>query len=199
MYLMSLFNSVLTSFFIVAIFWGVALFQGQIAHAIQPQKISQGPRSEVKEINGVKEQTVFISTKAVKPESIHITGIRQHVELADIQMLWQKFNSNTELHKQLKHHPNKVYVLYQKISQSYQQAEVTIGYDITEMRQFDKHYSIDISQKSVLLPSNKYDETQLSEAWKKIDYQKVKEYVLEVHTLNQSGETTSTQVFVSYQ
>lgn len=190
---MSLFNSILTSFIIVATFWGLALFQGKIAHAIQPQKIIQEVQKEV------KEPSIVNLTKAVKPESIDITGIRQQVELADIQLLWQKFNNSTKLHKHLKYQPKKVYVLYQKISKDYQQAEVTIGYDINEMTQFNKHYSIDISHNSVLLPENKYDKTQLSDAWEKINHQKIKEYVLEVHALNQQGETTTTQVFVSYQ
>jgi hypothetical protein len=196
---MSLFNSILTSFLILATFWGVALFQGKIAHAIQPHKVIQEAQDEVKKTNEVKEQTVLNLAEAVKPEYIHIAGIRQYIELADIQPLWQKFNKHTELHKHLKQQPKKVYVLYQRISKNYQQAEVTIGYDINEMRQFDKHYSIDISHNAVLLPAKKYNKTQLSEAWEKIDYKKMKEYVLEVHTLNQTGETTATQVFVSYQ
>lgn len=193
---MSLFNSILTSFIIVTTFWGVALFQGKIAHAIQPKKILQGVQSEVKK---VKEPSIINLTKAVKPESIDITGIRQQIELADIQLLWQKFSDRAELHKHLKHQPNKVYVLYQKISENYQHAEVTIGYDTNEMTLYDKHYSIDISHNAVLLPANKYDKKQLYDAWGKINHQKIKEYVLEVHTLNKSGETTSTQVFVSYQ
>ena len=193
---MNSFNSILTSFIIVATFWGVALFQGKIAHAIQPKKIIQGVQSEVKK---VKEPSIINLTKAVKPESIDITGIRQQIELADIQLLWQKFSDRAELHKHLKHQPNKVYVLYQKISENYQHAEVTIGYDTNEMTLSDKHYSIDISHNAVLLPANKYDKKQLSDAWGKINHQKIKEYVLEVHTLNKSGETTTTQVFVSYQ
>jgi hypothetical protein len=193
---MSLFNSIFTSFIIVATVWGVALFQGKIAHAIQPKKVIQTVQNEAKE---VKEPSIVNLTKAVQPESIHITGIRQQIELADIQLLWQKFSDRAELHKHLKHQPNKIYVLYQKVSENYQQAEVTIGYDTNEMTQFDKHYSIDISHNAVLLPANKYDKKQISDAWGKINYQKIKEYVLEVHTLNKFGETTTTQVFVSYQ
>ena len=193
---MSLFNSILTSFILVATFWGVALFQGKIAHAIQPKKNIQEVQNEVKK---VAVQPVIKLTETVNPDSIHIAGIRQYIELADIQLLWQKFNERSELHKHLKQQPNKVYVLYQKISKDYQQAEVTIGYDINEMTQFDKHYSIDISHNAILLSENKYDKKQLSDAWEKINYQKIKEYVLEVHKLNQTGETTATQVFVSYQ
>lgn len=200
---MNLFNSILTSLVIVAIFWGAALFQTNIAHAFEPEKTSPTLTKEVKTKEMVKKQkstTIAQISKAniQKAETIHIAGIHQRIELADIHFLWQKFSDRPELHKHLKHRPKKVYVLYQNINKNYQQAEVTIGYDINELSKFTKHYSIDTSQYTVLLPASKYDKKQLSEAWGKMNHHKAKEYVLEVHTLNKAGDVITSQVFVSY-
>lgn len=204
---MNLFNSILTSLVIVAIFWGAALFQTNIAHAFETEKTSPVLAEEVKIKEAKKEvkkkqtsTTIAQISKAdtKDPETIHIAGIHQRIELADIHFLWQKFSDRPELHKHLKHRPKKVYVLYQNINKNYQQAEVTIGYDINELSKFTKHYSINTSQYTALLPAKKYDKKQLSEAWGKMNHHKAKEYVLEVHTLDKAGDVITSQVFVSY-
>ncbi len=192
---MNLLSSIFTSFIIVTVFWGLTLFQGNIANAIQTQSISESASNTLDKIN---RTAVTKAPKITTIEPVHIAGIKQRIELNDIQKLWQQFNSQSELHNTLKDQPKKVFVLYNALSKNYQQADVIIGYETNELTRVENPYSIDISHHSVLLPAKKYSELQLANAWEKINYSKVINYVLEVHSLNTVGETTSIQLSVSY-
>lgn len=137
-------------------------------------------------------------TKTLKKNSIHLSGISQHIELTDIKSLWQRFTQSGEHHKYLKHQPKKVYVLYTSISKNYEQADVLIGYNISNLREFNKSTAIDMRNNSLLMPIGKYSEQQIADAWKKIDYKNKLEYILEEHHLDDTGKTTSTKIYISY-
>ncbi|MBE0370384.1 hypothetical protein [Pseudoalteromonas aurantia] len=190
---MNLFSAIFTSVIIVVLFWGLALFQGNNAAA---QEINLSPSTQIIARN--KVATIDNKSDKIAPDTIRIAGVRKRIPLHNIGQLWQHFNQHSTLHQALKKAPQKVYVLYSALSNNYQQADVVIGYDIISLSQFDKPYTIDTHQYTELLPVDKYTETQLTNAWKEIDYSKKVAYVLEVHALNLSGKTTSTQVFVSY-
>jgi hypothetical protein len=189
---MNLFNSVFTSLIIITAFLGGALFKG---NAMQMQSTNQA-RSPTDDKS--KHTVTTLLDKAINVEYLHISGIKQRIELNDIHELWQRFSNQSALHKTLKHPPKKVFVLYNALSKNYEQADVAIGYEITVLTQKENNYTIDTSNYSILLPSDKYSELQIANAWGKIDYDKVIDYVLEVHSLNTAGENTSTQIFVYY-
>jgi hypothetical protein len=192
---MNLLNSILTSFVIVFAFWACALFQSDIAHAISHNNVLPPYINEDKQNT---ELPISSNNTQLKNDIIHISGLKKHIRLVDIKLLWQQFNNNKTLHKHLKQQPMKVYVLYSSLSKNYQKADVLIGYDINELDQFDEHVSVNTHQNFALLPKAKYTEQQLAGAWNKINYSTPIEYILEVHTLNQAGETTSAQMFISY-
>ncbi|MBQ4864123.1 hypothetical protein J8L98_20750 [Pseudoalteromonas sp. MMG013] len=190
---MNLSNAIITSVIIVAAFWGLALFQG---NNVAAQELNISPVTHTIELN--KVTPIDNENDKITPDTIRIAGVHKHIQLINIGQLWQRFNQKSTLHQALKTTPKKVYVLYSAFSNNYQQADVVIGYDINNLSQFDKLYTVNTSHYNELLPAKKYTEIQLANAWKEIDYSKKVAYVLEVHALDLSGKTTSTQVFVSY-
>lgn len=188
--------SMFTSFFIVIIFWSLALFQSNLAQAFVQKTVEKKVNKE-NEIEQVIRSTEI--RKQVEPELIKLAGIKQHIKLQDIKILWGRFNEATELHNKLKSQPKKIYVAYQKISNNYQEADVTIGYNINEITEFNNVYSVDTSEQEILLPKKQYNEIALAEAWEKINYSKNIHHILEIHSLDFAGKTTATQMFVSYQ
>jgi len=194
---MNLFNSIITSIAVVTAFWAVAFFQSDIAHAIQTQEITHKLQTALKKEKENKAQTPQI-TNTSKLNSIHLSGVSAHIELADIQLLWQKFSQDDKNHKYLKNQPEKVYVLYTSISKNYKQANVLIGYDVSELSKFYQGTLISMHNNSLLMPVGKYSEQQLSDAWKKIDYNAKLDYILEEHHLDDAGKSTSTKIYISY-
>lgn len=214
---MKLFPSVIVTFIVVYAFWALALFQSEIAHAIEPEvktaeflatptEATMATPSEVQVAAPVaqsKPAVVFTpqpaqEKPAVNSSTIRISGLKNHIRLKDIGQLWQRFDEATQLHQRLKGQPKKVYVLYENIGKHYQSADVVIGYNVDELSRFEEAYSIDLHRNKGILPTGQYSDQQLASAWKKINYSRKLGYVLEVHTLNQDGGVVSTQMFVSY-
>lgn len=192
---MNLSNSILTSLVVVVLFWGCALFQSNIAAAF----VSKDDAVEIDVVaNKAKPQEIVESHTVAALDSTTISGVTEQLLLANIPQLWQRFNADSKLHNKLTNQPNKVYVLYRGFSNNYQQANVTIGYDVTLLNEALHPVVIDTRDQAILLVADQYSEAQLAAAWNKIDYQASLQYVLEVHSLNPAGETTSTQLYVSY-
>ena len=192
---MNLFNSILTSLVVVALFWGAALFQSNIAAAF----VGKDDAVEVNVVaNKAKPQVTVESSKVVALSVQTISGVTEQLLLADILQLWQQFNADSELHNKLTNQPNKVYVYYRGFSNNYQQANVTIGYDVALLQKPRLPVVIDTQEQEILLVAGEHGEAELAAAWNQIDYQALPQHVLEVHSLNPAGETTSTQLFVSY-
>ncbi|KPZ70339.1 hypothetical protein AN944_02411 [Shewanella sp. P1-14-1] len=195
---MNLFNSILTSVLIVILVWGAALFQSPDANAL----IQASPQPNKSITSNTIEPTSVDSnsTPAIKVnQQINIAGIRQNIAIADIHQLWQTFNDQAELHASLVVQPTKVFVLYSAMTNSFERADVTIGYDVKELKQHPNTYSIDTKNGDIILPEHPYTAAQLATAWEKIDYSKTVNFVLETHFLDNSGNATSTTMLVSYQ
>lgn len=191
---MNLFNSILTTCIIVAAVWFIALSQSSFAFAAADQEQKITTTTTVKKSSPVAPQAETIK----KAEVLHIAGITQKIHLVDIQKLWQKFTDRSTLHKQLKQKPQQVYVLYKALADNYQVADVTIGYNINELRKFNDHISVNTAHYENLLPPKPYTEQEISKAWKKINFRQKVDYILEVHNLNNKGDVTTTELFVSY-
>lgn len=193
---MNFFYSMFTTFFIVILFWSLAVFQTNIAQAFEQKnvEITFNKNNEIEQISNITEET-----KRGKSQPIKLAGIKEHIKLQDIKILWDRFNEATELHNNLKSQPKKIYVVYQKVSNNYQEADVTIGYNIDAISKFNNAFSVDISEQEILLPKKQYSDIALAEAWEKINYSKNIHHILEVHSLDLAGKTTATQMFVSYQ
>lgn len=206
---MNLLNSIITSILIVALVWGGVLFLNSNANAIV-QQTTQNVKTIVAEsteaaavtpLNSDKDQTAAPQepvNNTFKNQQLKIAGIQKNIALTDIHQLWLTFNSQSKLHDSLKVQPTKVYVLYSGITDSFQQADVTIGYDIKELKQHSNPFNLDMRHSEVILPAKPYTAAQLATAWEKIDYSKSVNFVLETHSLNKSGNTTSTTMLVSY-
>jgi len=184
---MSLIYSVITSFFIVISFWFLALFQSNIAQAFEKN-------NEIEEKSNISEVS-----KQVESKSIQIAGIKQRIKLDEIKTLWDKFNKTTEIQNNLKYPPKMVYVVYQGISKNYQEADVTIGYNLDAISNFENAFSIDTQGQNILLAKKHYSDFALAEAWKDINYSKNIQHILEVHSLDLTGEITASKMLISYQ
>ncbi|WDE07411.1 lipase chaperone [Thalassomonas viridans] len=191
---MNLFYSVLTSSAVVLTVWGSALIQPKTAQAALQ-------KSTTVDIQAVAEPAI----KATQPPApaaampASIAGITLRLKLSEVTTVWQTFNQAQALHNRLKAQPENVYVLYRQFSGDFQQADITIGYDAKMLSGADNSIQLDPGRYTTLLPSGKYNEHQLLQAWQKINYLKTPHSVVEIHRLNPAGEAKSTQMLVSYQ
>ncbi|TPH18127.1 hypothetical protein [Litorilituus lipolyticus] len=200
---MNLFNSILTSIVIVVIFWACAFFQTSIAHAIQHKEVGASLElSKKANAEKVKVHKTALDNAELVNESItkiiNFSGIKQRIYLEDTPQLWQRFNSDTKIHKLLKQQPKQIFVTYSALSKDFKQADVAIGYNVIELSKFDSHHTIEMHRLKRLLAKGKYSDSALTDAWKSIDYNKAIDYVLEVHDLSNGTDIESTQLFVAY-
>lgn len=193
---MNLFWSILSSFIILVVFWSVALFQSNIAIAFEERTIENTITNE-QLLNNTRK---IDKAKQEQLTKISVSGIKQEIALNQINKLWQQFNNDEHLHRQLKKQPAKIYVVYQKLSDNYQKALVTIGYDI-QIIDRDNTIVTQLNTQDLLIlkPLKKYTDSELTEAFEKINYSKPIDYILEIHSLDLSGETIASQLLIAYQ
>lgn len=213
---MKLFGSVVTTLLIVGGVWCLALFQQNIAQAMQMSdeveslvNVSSTSKGEQPAVVSVKpvEQKITTEPKRVikgikvmpQPKVFSISGVHKRIQLNEISQLWAEFNGAAGLQQSLKDYPRAVYVLYSAVAKDYQAANVTIGYYVEELKHYDHSYTVNMKRHQPLLKTGQYNVLQLADAWERIDYNRPLDTVLEVHQLERSGQIRSTQLFVSYQ
>lgn len=194
-----MFKSVIISLLVVTTVWLFALFQPQNVYADLNE-----PNTERESISSINQQTAEINANHLATRSdtqieiINISGTKLNIQLSDIKIAWQQFKENQALHKQLSVQPKAIYVLYNNFTDSFQQADVTIGYDVNELSQDNPSTLINLSSRLSILPSGRYTEQQIQAAWQQVDYGKPLKYILEVHNLNPTNTVESTKMFVAY-
>lgn len=216
---MNLFNSIIVTYLIVIAVWALALFQPNtaLAESVESSKVVK-LRDDIKDkvqnvvkdkVDDVKNELVAIKAKVVEPKkprvkadstansTIEISGISTQIQLADINTAWQTFHSTSALHSQLKRQPTKVYALYQNFFDNFRSANVTIGYNANSLNSKHQATSINRSNYAYILRKGAYTDSQLQQAWGKINYSQLNS-VLEIHYLDQDSNVTSTELLVAY-
>ncbi|MGB0894406.1 MAG: hypothetical protein ACPGUD_08370 [Parashewanella sp.] len=206
---MNLTNSILTTAVIVAAIWLLVLLQPSTANAISSKTKSSITNSSTREQPKINvpqvTQPIVDKLKSVAVantpafEATTVSGLTKTIQLANIGSLWTQFHQDSALTSKLTRNPKQVFVLYQNISSDFQQAQVTIGFDVTALRNVNARTVLPkISELTVLLAKGKYSEQQLAKGWGNIDYARGIKAVLEVHYLDSSAQPEATQLFVKY-
>lgn len=206
-----MFKSVLISLLVISTVWLLALFQPSNVYADSDTNVDPQPESTV-QANSVAISHKQVTTKLVPNvaastindaaqvynETIKIVGSTLNIQLSDIHIAWLDFKDNQALHKQLKAQPKTIYALYNNFTDSFQRADVTIGYDINELSKIKHATLINMNNSLTILPLGKYTDSQLRTAWKKVNYAKPVQHILEVHHLNPANAVESAEIFVTY-
>lgn len=200
---MKLFASVITSGVIIAAVWGLAIFQLPSANAIsQTEKPLPSLAQRDKSAADKAANTLLPKKQKINASSLiklNLTGVKKTIAFGDLPLLWQEFESSKDIQNSLKDHPEKVYVFYQNFSNNYQKAEVTIGYNSTQVRDVRPTTIIREARYKPILEKAQYSVFELANGWQNIDYTKQVKSVLEVHYLNNRGDTIASEVLVSYE
>lgn len=202
---MSLFPSVVTSLAIVALLWSLAAFQPNTASAspILTSNSNTLLTSKIKEEAPVAQKAQILpQVKSVLNhlyfDKVQISGVTQNISLTRLPNLWQDFNDNKALQRNLRKNPSKIFVYYRNFSSTYESATVSIGFDTQEMKLNVNKTNLPTTPFSVLVSRGRYDDSQLKGAWNKIDYRQSVLAVVEVHYLNADSTVDNSEIFVSY-
>lgn len=136
---------------------------------------------------------------AVNTQNLAITGITAVLALTKAESLWTQLNNDSRFTTSLTTSTPTMYAYYRDFNADYSEAKVSVGYhseDITlktiqPVRLYQGDYQ-------ALVKPGLHDQTQLLNAWQKIDYQRTVKAVLEKHTLNEQGQITSSSLLVLY-
>lgn len=150
------------------------------------------------EENATPNRKLVAAKSEITPSAAGLVGVSQKISLAQLPMLWQAFNDKASLHQLLRKKPSRIYVYYRQFSALYDEATVTIGYDVKELLQPEIQTTLpEMSLQQVVL-SDPYQEVQLGNAWQTIDYRQGVQAVVEVHELGADSEIKRSAMFVAY-
>jgi len=209
---MNLSQSILVSLIICFVFWGGAFFQSEVAQAFSFDSTSNKNavierKNELEKVKSTVEslqKTEKIEEKSPINEVnnskriFNISGLTQHQSLNQINHLWQEFNDSNYLHKRLIKQPKVVYVLYRGFSENYQEATITIGYDLSTIDKSTNKIEINLNNYNTILPRKNYPNEQIIQGWEKINYSQGVEAVLEIHHMARANQPESAQLLVVY-
>ena len=198
---MNLFQSVIMSFFVILIFWGLAALQPNFALASESNEVGlEKSKGGLLLKSNEKTLTKPVGSSTDLPGAeVQISGVSQYIVLNEVSTLWDEFNHHEVLQNSLKKNPTKVYVLYRDFTRTYEKATVTIGYNSQDVKLQINNIYLPSKKLSPLLTKGKYTEAQLRLAWEKIDYRKRVVNVLEIYDLDSDNLISSSEIFVSYE
>ncbi|CAM3749004.1 GyrI-like domain-containing protein [Parendozoicomonas haliclonae] len=144
------------------------------------------------------ETVVQPEKPAAQYPDVHIlAGITKQVPMTEINSLWQEFYAQTGLHELVSNKQPSIYVLYQDISEGFDNARITIGYDVRDLKSTIETQPVPRGSYQTLLPAGKYSHEELY-GWSDLDYSKGTEAILEQHKVDPSGQVISTSLLVLY-
>ncbi|MDK2596606.1 hypothetical protein [Pseudoalteromonas obscura] len=197
---MKLMSSFAISGVVVVSIWGVAMMQFPLMaateHSDKPDVQVEAPNLATKQPSLRPNTTEAV--KGVRINTMSISGVQQKIAIKHIAKLWETFENQQALNKNLLRYPRKISVYYQNFSQDFQQAEISIGYLSDIVRSANQSTTIQGGRYERVLQKAAHSNEELADAWKKIDYRKNLQSVLEIHYLDASGHPVSSEFMVNY-
>lgn len=202
---MNLFYSSITSVLIVGAIWFVALLQPTEANAESFDPAKSAATEQTPEI--VEESKPVVKAEPVKVKKpmrrdfsgIEIIGNTQFAKLTELDSLLLAFNANESVKAKLYQQPSKVFIYYRDFSSSYDSANITIGYNKTELVGPGRGVGLPASRFEALLKKGKYSDADTVKAWQNINYRNNPQSVLEIHYFNKDGSMGDSELLVSYE
>lgn len=191
---MNFVTSIVVSALVVICVWCLMIVQPSKAHAIS-KPVSMGSN---KTFEIIKQQPQS-NLNEVEKGSFLIDGISQKIAVSEVNTLWEHFNNAKQLHNRLRKQPSSIIVFYTDFSDNYQTANVTIGYNASDLKSPVAPIKVSKGKYTTLLKRDSYTNNQIAQSWSSINYQKAPIAVLEIHTLNANGETNSSELYVKYE
>jgi len=135
-----------------------------------------------------------VSPKKNKTTSIaqNIVGISRTINLSAIDKVWQDFEANTELSKQLSSETYTIFVVYSDLNADYSRAKVSMGFLDSSMS--GTKIPLPGGKKVSLLARGQHSADKIYKAWNNIDYNKFVKSVLERHDYIGTDEKVSVSV-----
>jgi hypothetical protein len=223
---MNLPSSVVVTGFIVAIVWFGVAYQPNHAWAYEQTAAlktnSEAAFNEPENTESDAPLIEFSSAPAAGPsasigdpsrssseqgkksiKSFDLEGLTANVSLAEVQQLWLDFGDRYDLHNRLTGMRVSSYALYKNFNDDYSRADVTVGYSSDSLRgkrrvETSAEVRVPTGSYNMLLEAGKHSRSEVDNAWKEVDYDRIIDAILEEHVVNTSGSVISSAIYVLY-
>ncbi|MGF1682961.1 hypothetical protein [Photobacterium minamisatsumaniensis] len=184
---MKLFASILTTGAIAGSILGLVVFQPVMAENAQQDQAKPAL------------DDISIHTKSSKDTQQFLHGVTKTIPLQSISILWRDFENKVVEKNKLPAGSDRVIVLYQNFNSDFTEAKVTIGYPTQKNVLSNAMVELPTIEKAdLLLSRGKHSESELIDAWSRINFQKSVEALVETHYLSPLGLPESSQLSVYY-
>ncbi|WP_333002165.1 hypothetical protein [Vibrio coralliilyticus] len=184
---MKLFASILTTAVITGSVWGLVVLQPAMADSTQQAQINN-------EFSDVSHDVKRGDT----PQQ-YLRGVTKTISLESLPSLWREFDSKLVESDKLPDNLDRIVVLYQELNSDFTEAQVTIGYPTEKSPLASDLVALPaIEQAELLMHRGQHSESELMDAWGRINFQKSVDALVEIHYLNSQGQPESSQLSVYY-
>lgn len=184
---MKLFASILTTAVITGSVWGLVVLQPAMADSTQQAQINN------------ESSDVSRDAKRRGTSQQYLRGVTKTISLESLPKLWREFDRKLVEPDKLPDNLGRIVVLYQNLNSDFTEAQVTIGYPAEKSPLASDLVAFPaIEEAELLMHRGQHSESELIDAWGRINFQKPVDALVEIHYLNSQGQPESSQLSVYY-